>query len=110
MDNIRPADIKNNCIVLTLVIIKIINASISEASVPHVWKTSVIRPIFKNGKKNDYSNYRPIYILPIVEKVMEEIVTARLNNFITKYKLINKMQFVFQKGKEFKQLFIYKPC
>ena len=104
IDNIRPADLKNNCNVLTPVITKIINASMSEASVPHVWKTSVIRPIFKNGKKNDYGNYRPISILPIVEKVMEEIVTTRLNNFITKYKLINKMQFGFQKGKGINQL------
>ena len=71
IDNIRPADLKNNCNVLTPVITKIINASISEASVPHVWQTSVIRPIFKNGKKNDFGNYRPISILPIVEKVME---------------------------------------
>ena len=35
---------------------------------------------------------------------MEEIMTTRLNNFITKYKLINKMQFGFQKGKGINQL------
>lgn len=39
-----------------------------------------------------------------MEKVLEEIVVRRLNNFLTKYNIINENQFGFQKGNNINQL------
>ena len=50
-----------------------------------------------NGRKSDYNNYRPIAILPVVEKVLEVVIVIRLTSFLKKYKIINKNQFGFQK-------------
>lgn len=103
-DGIRAIDLKNNADYLTSVITTLINSSLRESTIPDLLKTSLIRPIFKSGTKTDYNNYRPIAILPIIEKVLEEIVVRRLNDFLNKYDLINKNQYGFQKGKNINKL------
>lgn len=104
IDNIRSIDLKNNANVLTPIITKLVNDSIHNAIIPDLMKQSLIKPIHKSGNKSDYNNYRPIAILPVIEKVLEEIVARRLNSFLKKYKVINKEQYGFQKGKNINQL------
>lgn len=104
IDNIRPKDIKNNAECLTPIITTFVNSSINNITIPKILKTSVIRPIYKNGTKNDYNNYRPIAILPIIEKVLEHVIVTRLNEFLEKYKIINPNQYGFQKGKNINKL------
>ena len=48
--------------------------SLDEGIVPDVWKTCSITPIFKSGDPTDVSNYRPIYIIPHLAKLLESIV------------------------------------
>ena len=42
---------------------------------------------------------RPISILPMISKIYEKLIHARLMSFFTKNKTIHKHQFGFQKGK-----------
>ena len=58
------------------------NRSFSEGAVPMAWKEALVVPVFKGGCKSSPSNYRPIALLSIVNKVMEKIVFKRLNAFI----------------------------
>ena len=44
-----------------------------------------------------YNNYRPIAILPAVEKVLEEVIVRQLTSSLRKYKIVIKNQFGFQK-------------
>lgn len=104
VDGIRPQDLKNNAKILTPVITKLINSSLNEAIVPNLLKTSIIRPIHKSGSKSDYSNYRPIAILPVIEKVLEEVIVRRLTDYLKKFNIINKNQFGFQKQKNINKL------
>lgn len=103
-DGIRACDLKNNAVRLTPVITALINSSLSEATIPTLLKTSLVRPIYKSGVKSDHNNYRPISILPVIEKVLEEIVVRRLNEFLRKYNILHKSQYGFQKGKNINQL------
>lgn len=103
-DGIRAIDLKSNATILTPAITALINNSISDSSIPNILKTAIIRPIYKGGKKSDHNNYRPIAILSVVEKVLEEIIVRRLNSFLKKYNIINNSQFGFQKGKNINQL------
>lgn len=103
-DGIRAIDLKNHASILLPVITSLINSSLRESTIPELLKISLIRPIYKNGSKSDYINYRPISILSVVEKVLEEIIVRRLNDFLVKYKIINKQQFGFQKNKNINQL------
>ena len=46
------------------------------------WKDALVVPVFKGGCKSSPSNYRPIALLSIVNKVRDKIVFKRLNAFI----------------------------
>ena len=39
------------------------NLSITHSVFPDTWKTSVVTPFFKDGKRDEANNYRPISIL-----------------------------------------------
>jgi len=40
--------------------------------IPSEWKSAKVTPIYKSGNKSDPNNYRPISVLPLISKVMEE--------------------------------------
>lgn len=103
-DKIRAIDLKNNSIILTPVITKLINLIIGTSIIPNILKISYVRPIYKNGIRSDFNNYRPIAILSTIEKIMEEIICRRLTNYSEKYNIINPKQYGFQKGKNINKL------
>ena len=67
-------------------------------------KIALVKSIYKSGKKSEINNYRPISMLPIVEKIYEEVIVRRLNSFIKKHKLIHNQQYGFQSGKSINKL------
>jgi hypothetical protein len=48
---------------------------------PSKWKVSNVCPVFKNGDKQNKSNYKPIALLSLVSKCLEKIVFKRLYEF-----------------------------
>ena len=85
-------------------ILPLLEKVLEEVVVPKMLKTFIIRPIYKSRPKADYNKYRPIFILPLLEKVLEEVVVRRLNNFLKKFSIIDKDQFIFQKGRKINNL------
>ena len=65
---------------------------------PDCLKIAKIIPLHKSGNKQDPSNYRPISILPVINKIFEKLIYNRLNNFFEKYNIIQETQFGFRKG------------
>ena len=55
---------------------------------PSKWKVSNVCPVFKNGDKQNKSNYRPIALLSSVSKCLETIVFKRYEFLIEKNLLI----------------------
>lgn len=104
IDGIRPKDLKNNASFVIPLLTKLINLGLENGIVPDLLKTSIIRPIYKNGVKSDYNNYRPIAILPVIEKILEEVIVRRLTDYLVKFKIIDKNQFGFQKDKNINKL------
>ena len=45
----------------------------STSSIPAIWKTAIITPIFKSGFPNEANNYRPISLTCIASKIIETI-------------------------------------
>ena len=71
--------INSNILKMVLPVIKdefvgIINDSLRTGKFPEGWKTSTIIPIPKVNKPKKASEYRPINMLPIYEKVLELVV------------------------------------
>ena len=56
-----------------------------------VLKTAKVLPVFKKDSKLDYSNYRPISLLSIIEKILEKLMKdcALLSVTITVHKTYN---------------------
>jgi len=104
IDKIRPIDLKKHAYIFSDLIKQLINKSIQEAKMPDKMKIAVIRPIYKAGDKSDMTNYRPISILPAIEKIMEEVVKIRIMDFLQKYKILNDKQYGFQTGKSINKL------
>ena len=104
IDQIRPQDLKENAHIFAPLISKLINLRILEETFPQDIKTALVKPIYKSRAKSDFNNYRPISILPIIEKVYEEILVRRLKCFIEKHKLIHKQQYGYQAGKSINKL------
>ena len=68
--------------------------SLSVGCFPDNWKTACVAPIFKQGSKDDRSNYRPISVLPVVSRLFEKLVYNQLYDYLDK----NKMIFSDQSG------------
>lgn len=104
IDGIRACDLKHNADVVCKVITKLINECFQKAEIPQSLKVAIVRPIYKDGLKSDVNNYRPIAILPAVEKILETIVVSQISNFLEKFEIIDPRQFGFQKRKNINQL------
>ena len=50
----------------------------NKAIFPTKWKISEIAPVFKDGDKQDVSNYRPISLLSAVSKLLEKLIFDNL--------------------------------
>ena len=78
---------------------RLINVCFTNGIFPDVLKIARITPIFKKGDKSDPTNYRPISSLPYLSKLFERAIYNRIISFTTKYSIISKYQFGFQKNK-----------
>lgn len=97
-DLVRIKDLKSNSHILLPTLTNLINGLLTSTKIPNYLKHSIVRPIYKSGKRTDYSNYRPISILNTVEKVMEKCVYRQLCDHIEINHVLNKAQFGFRKG------------
>ena len=50
----------------------LINLSFAQGKFPTIFKTALIHPIHKRGSQKEFTNYRPIALLPQLSKVLEK--------------------------------------
>ena len=62
-------------------------------------KKAKIIPLYKTGKPNNLTNYRPISILTCFSKIIEKLIHKRLSSFFDKHSILAKTQYGFQAGK-----------
>ncbi len=77
-DKIHPNILVSLASFLATSLAKRYNDSLATGKIPVEWKSSVICPIYKQGGKNNVANYRPIYLTPVVCKIIETIVKANI--------------------------------
>ena len=68
------------------------NLSIKTSTVPNIWKSAKVVPIFKSGNHDLPENYRPISVLPVLSKVFEKAVHYQLLQFLETNKLLSNSQ------------------
>ena len=74
----------------------IINKFLSSGIALDLWKISKVTPLYESDSKSDFSNYRPISVLPCLSKVLEQVVHRQLSNYLEKHYLLKSSRFGFR--------------
>ena len=67
---------------------------ISSGVFPDSWKDANVQPVHKKENRQIISNYRPISLLPICDKILEKIVFDQVCAFLN----VNNLLFIYQSG------------
>jgi len=89
--------LKENVHLLSTPLCYIFNLSLTTSVVPDKFKIAKVVPVYKKGSTTLTSNYRPISLLSIFNKLLEKVVYSRLFNFLNKNHALYKFQFGFRK-------------
>ncbi len=76
----------------------ILNLSIRTKAFPEEWKAAQVTAIYKDGKRDEPSNYRPISVLPTCSKLLERVIHTQLYAFLKASGLLSKAQSGFRAG------------
>jgi len=79
------------CIPLTM----LYTQSLASGELPDEWKQVHIIPVFKKGRKNQATNYRPISLTPVVVKILESIIRSELLLFCINNNVLSQEQHGF---------------
>ena len=81
---------------LSVLLAQMINRSFTDAKYPSKLKNSKITAIFKSEDETDPTNYRPIFLLSVFNRIFEKLVYKRLIEFIEKEDLLYHGQYGFR--------------
>ena len=82
-DGITGKMLKMTASSITPVLTKLFNLSIATGTVPTAWKISTVVPVPKcSANTSDPSNYRPISLLSICDKLLERHISHLLISFL----------------------------
>lgn len=95
-DGIDTKSIKTNIEQLELPIKTFINSSLITGTYPEQLKIIKVTPILKGGNPEEYSNYRPICLLPVMGKILEKIVNIQLLSYLEEQKIIHSRHYGFR--------------
>ena len=97
-DNIPAIILKWSVYILAPIVKELYSRFVYKETYPNLFKIAKVTPSFKKGDKTDAENYRPISVLPLLNKVFEKIIHSRLVAFIDKHNILTNSQFGFRKG------------
>ena len=89
--------------------VHIFNVSFQSGIFPDQMKRAKIKPLFKNGDKQNMQNYRPISVLSVFSKILEKLMYNRLLSFLKQHHILTETQHGFRENKSTEtasQLFI----
>lgn len=96
-DKISVRILKSFCKALIPILLILFNLCITKSVFPTAWKIAKVTPLFKSGHKSDPKNYRPISVLPIISKILENHIFNKFYEFLSANSLIYDYQFGFRK-------------
>ena len=95
-DNVNVPIVKSTINFIIEPIIHICNISLNTGVFPSSMKLAKVIPVFKKGDQNNCNNYRPISVLPIFSKIVEQIVYNRFYSFLSQNNILCSNQYGFR--------------
>lgn len=98
-DRVPPVFFKTFRWFLSEPIALILQRSYEDGEVPELFRTGIITPVFKEGKKDSAANYRPVSqgVMPCL--LFEKILTAHINRYLRLNDFLDNNQHGFTPGK-----------
>lgn len=78
------------------ILVHLINLSLRTGVFPDKLKIAKVVPIYKSGDASNFSNYRPVSVLPVLSKIYEKVVYARVLKHLDNNNIIYNNQFGFR--------------
>ena len=97
VNTLPPGMLKDVAPVIAPALAYIINLSLRTGQVPNEWKIAQVLPLHKGGNKDDFNNYRPISILPVLSKILEKAVHQQLMEYLETNNLLSDLQFGYRR-------------
>ena len=95
-DEIHPRFLKELADHLAYPITILFNNSLSEGSLPPIWKSANVSCIFKSGDKKSASKYRPISITPVICRLLERIIRNAVMSHCIDNNIFSDCQYGFR--------------
>ena len=98
IDYLSPPIIKKAHVIYRTIFIIWMNACLLNGVFPKYMKCAKVKLIPKPNPNNikTYKVWRPICLLPVISKVLDRLITWRLNDFLWKHKKLSGNQFGFR--------------
>jgi len=97
-DNIGPSLIKDVSVVILDPLVHIFNLSLLNGCVPDKLKIAKVVPVFRKSDCSQPTNYRPISLLSIFDKLLEKLMFSRLIYYLEGNNILYNYQFGFRKN------------
>jgi exonuclease III len=97
VDSISPMIIKSLGHIVAPYITFLIEKILETGTYPDCLKIALVTPINKSGDIANPCDYRPVSVLPTINKVIEKIIYNRLVNYFEKNDIIFQRQFGFRR-------------
>ena len=98
-DGVNMSLIKDVIVPIAKPVAHICNLSFSSGVFPDLMKVAKVVPLFKSGKNNMFTNYRPVSLLPQFSKILEKLFNKRLDLFLNKHNILSENQYGFRKNR-----------
>ncbi|KOB71264.1 reverse transcriptase, partial [Operophtera brumata] len=77
---------------LSYILTELFNACIREGKYPQVLK-------YGKGKREELNSYRPVSIIPVIAKIFEYGLSARISDYLTSTDSLSDRQYAYRRGR-----------
>ena len=97
-DGVSPRVIKGVAKELSGSLSRLYNSCMREGFYPDSFKVARVVPVFKAEDPTEFSNYRPVSVLPVLSQIFERVIRNRIVNFLDANEVLIPEQFGFRPG------------
>lgn len=80
-------------------LLHLINSVLLEGVFPDALKLSIIKPLYKKGRRDKVNNYRPVSLTSTFSKLIEKVIQINLTNYYEQNQILNDFQHGFRRGR-----------
>ena len=75
---------------------RIFNLIVESGEAPEEWCRAVVKPLFKDGDREDWTNYRLISLTSVVGNLFEAVLARRIERALSEEDLLTEFQYGFR--------------